>query len=80
LENISFQKGHTNLIRKSTQEPFYIVTEAEETPVAETVQTEPTSPETSLETPAKQKVTRNISEPLIGLQVGSTVTQTLLLL
>lgn len=64
-----------NLARKPTQEPFYAVTEAEETPLMEA---------DFLETPAeaviqeavgnssKKKVQRNVSEPAIGLQVGRT--------
>lgn len=51
-----------------------MVTEAEETPLMEAVFLDSPAAETVPESgnPSKKKVQRNVSEPSIGLQVGSS--------
>ena len=69
LRNVFFvlsQRGIESTARRPTQEPFYVVTEAEETPLMEAVTIE-SPPESDSTT--KNRVMRNISEPVIGLQV-----------
>ena len=53
------QRGIESTARRPTQEPFYVVTEAEETPLMEAVTIE-SPPESDSTT--KNRVMRNISE------------------
>ncbi|XP_067933869.1 sodium leak channel NALCN-like [Watersipora subatra] len=63
--------------KRSTQETYYIVTEADELPLADPVAIEVTPDSEHLPGPSKKSVTRNVSEPIIGLQVPRKVTTTL---